>query len=292
MSSVEFLARPSPRIPGHHASTSAAFGGASLIIHAVAVTAIVALWGMQGASGPDAEALLPAIPPPVETTRLVFLAAPPVRPVEGGGGGGGGGNRQAGPIPRAQAPGHDEFTLPIAPPIVSSAQPRDEPAPPQAILLDSKALTSGLAFQVGSLDGARTLGTSQGPGSGGGVGEGVGTGIGPGRGPGVGPGSGGGIGGGVYRIGGGVTSPTLLFQVKPAYTDQALRTKIQGSVLLELIVQSDGTPRDIRVIRSLDAHGLDREAVRAVEQWRFGPGRLNGTPVDVRVVVQLDFSIQ
>jgi protein TonB len=75
------------------------------------------------------------------------------------------------------------------------------------------------------------------------------------------------------------------------YTEYALRAKIQGAVFLELIVQADGTPREIRVVRSLDPSGLDREAIHAVEQWRFGPGRLNGVPVDVRVVVQLDFSI-
>ena len=124
------------------------------------------------------------------------------------------------------------------------------------------------------------------------MGEGIGTGIGSGRGPGIGPGSGGGFGGGTYRPGNGVTSPTLLTQVKPAYTAQALRAKIQGSVVLEAIVQANGTPRDIRVIRSLDAFGLDREAILAVEQWRFGPGRLNGTPVDVLVTIALDFSIR
>jgi TonB family protein len=147
-------------------------------------------------------------------------------------------------------------------------------------------------FQVGLLDGSPTLGTSQGPGSGGGVGEGVGTGIGSGRGPGLGPGSGGGTGGGVYRPGGGVIPPTLLLQVKPTYTAEALRARIQGSVLLEVVVQTDGTPRDIHVIRSLDRKGLDREAVLAVEKWRFGPGRLNGVPVDVLVSIVLDFSIR
>ena len=69
-----------------------------------------------------------------------------------------------------------------------------------------------------------------------------------------------------------------------------MRAKIQGSVLLEIIVQRDGTPRDIRVVRSLD-RGLDREAVIAVEQWRFGPGRLNGAPVDVLVTIVMDFRI-
>ena len=81
-------------------------------------------------------------------------------------------------------------------------------------------------------------------------------------------------------------------EVKPTYSAEALRAKIQGSVFLEAIVQRDGTPRDIRVIRSLDPGGLDHQAVLAVEQWRFGAGRLNGTPVDVLVTIILDFQIR
>ena len=84
----------------------------------------------------------------------------------------------------------------------------------------------------------------------------------------------------------------MLREVKPTYTAEALRAKIQGSVLLEVVVQRDGTPRDIRVIRSLDPKGLDLEAVLAVERWRFRPGRLNGVPVDVLVTIALDFSVR
>jgi protein TonB len=83
----------------------------------------------------------------------------------------------------------------------------------------------------------------------------------------------------------------VILEVKPIYTTEALLTRIQGSVLLEVVVQRDGTPRDIRVIRSLDAGGLDRQAVRAVERWRFGAGRLNGVPVDVLVTILVDFQI-
>lgn len=288
--SEEFLARPSPRLPRHdRIGTLAAFGALSLLLNATALTALVALAAASSARGRDVASQ--AARSRAETSRLVFLMQP-VQPGPGGGGGGGG-NRQRGPIPPAQAPGRDSLTMPVATPIAPTTQPRDEAPPPQAVALDAKPLASTLAFQVETLDGPPALGTSsQGAGSGGGVGKGVGTGIGSGRGPGpgLGPGSGGGTGGGVYRPGSGVTSPTLLLQVRPPYTAEALRTRIQGSVLLEVIVQHDGTPRDIRVIRSLDP-GLDREAVRAVEQWRFGPGRLNGMPVDVLVTVVMDFRV-
>ena len=145
---------------------------------------------------------------------------------------------------------------------------------------------------MGLLEGGVPGATSLGPGSGGGAGDGKGTGIGSGEGPGIGPGSGGGIGGGVYRLGGAVTSPRLLAQVRPRYTEDALLRKVQGTVQLELVVTKDGRPAEIRVMRSLDPGGLDERAVDAVNQWRFEPGRLAGRPVDVLVTVYLDFRIQ
>ena len=288
--SDQFLARPSPRLPQHDGlGAPAVSGGTSLLFHATVLIALVALAGIRGAGTPESDVGQPA-PTRLEMPRLVVLMEP--TRLGPGGGGGGGGNRQQRPIPRAQARGRDSVTLPVAKPIAPTAQPRDEAPPPQAVALDATPLASGLAFQVGLLNGPPVLGSSQGPGSGAGVGEGVGTGIGSGRGPGLGPGSGGGTGGGAYRLGGGVTAPTLLTEVKPTYTAEALRAKIQGSVLLELIVQRDGTPRDIRIVRSLDPQGLDRQAVLAIEQWRFAAGRLNGTPVDVLVTIILDFQIR
>ena len=288
--SDQFLARPSPRLPSRNGAKSPAmFGSVSLLFHATVMTALLALGGIPYAPTPSAR---PDRTPLAlaERPRLVVLMEP-TRPGPGGGGGGGG-NRQRGPIPRAQAPGRDPVTLPVALPIIATARPEDIASPPQLLVLDAKPLASGLAYQIGSLDSALMVGSAQGTGSGGGVGEGVGTGIGSGRGPGVGPGSGGGTGGGVYRPGGSVTSPTLVQQVKPTYTADALRARIEGSVVLEAVVQRDGTPRDIRVIRSVHPGGLDRQAVLAVEQWRFGPGRLNGVPVDVLVSIVLDFSIR
>ena len=83
----------------------------------------------------------------------------------------------------------------------------------------------------------------------------------------------------------------MISEVKPAYTTAALLQRIQGTVVLEVIVTRDGCAADIRVIRSLDP-GLDLEAVNATAQWRFEPGRLAGVPVDVLVNVMLDFTIR
>jgi TonB family protein len=136
-------------------------------------------------------------------------------------------------------------------------------------------------------------GSGLGPGSGGGTGTGRGTGIGPGTGSGLGPGSGGGTGGGTYRPGNGVTLPRLLSEVRPQYTSDAMRAKVQGTVLLECVVKTDGTVGDVRVIRSLDpTFGLDQEAVRAAKQWRFAPGMRQDEPVAVLISIELTFTLR
>jgi len=95
---------------------------------------------------------------------------------------------------------------------------------------------------------------------------------------------------GVFRAGPGVTIPRVLKEVKPQHTD-AMRARIQGSVMLECVVKTDGTVGDVRVIRSLDAtYGLDQEAIRAARMWVFTPGTRNGEPVPVMVSIELTFS--
>jgi len=133
--------------------------------------------------------------------------------------------------------------------------------------------------------------TSPGSGTGGGVGTGAGTGLGDGRGGGIGPGEGGGTGGGPFKPGSGIEPPTLLREVKPLYTDEARRQSIVGNVVLEIVVRRDGTVGSLRVIRSLGA-GLDERAVEAVRQWRFGPARRQGAPVDVIVEVSVEFRLR
>jgi periplasmic protein TonB len=112
------------------------------------------------------------------------------------------------------------------------------------------------------------------------------------RGPGLNDGSGGGTGGRAYRAGGSVTPPRVIREVKPTYTNRAMLGRIEGSVMLELIVRANGIPTNIRVTRSLDPDGLDGEAARAASQWLFEPGRLNGTPVNVVASILIDFHIR
>ena len=268
---------------------------ASAAFHAIVVVAVATLVNTAPAA-PDIASIRPQPTADQPVEHLVFLA-PEVPQI--GSGGGGGGNRQPGPIRRAQGIGSDSVTLrtrrtpPPSAPVTTPVAPAAAEVPElPSILLNAKPLASGLLEQIGLPTGGILWGTSTGPGSGGGVGTGVGTGIGSGRGPGLGPGSGGGTGGGAYRPGGSVSAPRLIKQVKPRYTAQALQNQIQGTVVLEVIVTRDGCASSIRVVGSLDPGGLDDEAVSAVAQWQFEPGRLAGKAVDVLATIRLDFAIR
>jgi periplasmic protein TonB len=131
---------------------------------------------------------------------------------------------------------------------------------------------------------------SNGIGSGGGIGSGTGGGVGVGKGPGVGAGSGGGVGGGVFKVGGGISAPQPVTTPDPEYTEEARNAKTQGTCVLWLIVDQQGHPRDIRVVRGL-GFGLDARAVEAVKQWRFQPAMKDGQPVNVQISVEVGFKL-
>ena len=93
-----------------------------------------------------------------------------------------------------------------------------------------------------------------------------------------------------YRPGGGVTNPVALYKPEPKYTEEARQAKIQGSVLLSLVVDENGVARNIKVVRPLDP-GLDQKAVDAVRQWKFKPGQKDGRPVAVTAQIEVSFRL-
>jgi protein TonB len=112
-------------------------------------------------------------------------------------------------------------------------------------------------------------------------------------GSGYGPGTGGGFGGGAYREGNGVTSPRVIKEVKPSYTGEAMRARIQGLVTMEAVVMPDGSVGNVQITKSLDStFGLDKEAIKTVKQWRFEPGRRLGQPVPVLIVIEMTFTLR
>jgi len=131
---------------------------------------------------------------------------------------------------------------------------------------------------------------SQGSGSGSGFGHGLGGGIGMGQGIGAGPGSGGGSGGGVMSVGGGVSAPTVIHSVQPEFTEEARQVNYEGTVSIQLIVDSQGNPQAIHIIRHL-GKGLDQKAIEAVQQYRFRPAMYQGHPVAVQMVIDIDFHL-
>ncbi|MDR3700552.1 MAG: energy transducer TonB [Candidatus Sulfopaludibacter sp.] len=131
---------------------------------------------------------------------------------------------------------------------------------------------------------------ANGTGSGGGIGSGKGGGVGPGTGGGTGPGEGGGFGGGVFRVGGGVTAPALIFKVEPEYSEEARKAKYQGIVTLYVEVDPAGRASHIRVMHGLGL-GLDEKAIEAVRKWRFSPGRKDGRPVTVAATIEVNFRL-
>jgi TonB family protein len=99
------------------------------------------------------------------------------------------------------------------------------------------------------------------------------------------------MGGGPYRPGSGIDPPRLAREVRPTYTDEARRRGIEGDVVLEVVVSSDGRVSSVRTLRSLGG-GLDQRAAEAVRQWRFTPAMRRGVPVDVVVEVSVEFTLR
>ena len=205
------------------------------------------------------------------------------------GGGGGGGDRDKLQAPKGKLPklSMEQITPPAV--VIRNDNPKLAVEPTVVVPPQVKLPSNGMPNLGDPL--SKVFGPpSNGVGSGGGIGSGTGGGVGSGSGPGVGPGSGGGIGGGVFRVGGGVSAPRALATPDPEYSEEARRAKHQGVVLLWLIVDSNGRPRDIRVSRSLGM-GLDQKAVEAVKNWKFEPAMKDGHPVPVQINVEVNFRL-
>jgi TonB family protein len=232
-----------------------------------AVHFTLAVIGLVLLAGDDARA--PVDMPPFPT-KFVFVATP-------GAGGGGGGRPDPAPAQALEIPAHRQpATLSIE---VVPAKPVDTPPPALDVRVETDAANILRAAGL-------TVTALAAPG-----GDGRGTGIGSGRGPGADPGDDSGFGG-ALPTGGDVTAPTVVKQVQPRYTSQAMVSKISGLVVLEAVVRADGTVGAVRVVKSLDARlGLDRAAIDAATQWMFKPGTRRGQAVDVIVTLILEFRL-
>jgi TonB family protein len=254
--------------------------GASVAAH-VAFAALVLL-AITFAPTPNVAQLIPDVP----IKSIVWLDVPGP-----GGGGGGGGNKMPDPPKKAELPGKEKITVPVKEEPKPIPDPPKE-TPPEQLTIPAKTMAAAETELPGVITPAAPT-ESQGAGTEGGAGTGQGTGIGSGQGSGLGPGFGGGTGGGAFRPGAGITLPQVVREVKPAYTADAMRAKVQGAVWLECIVMPDGSVGDVRVTRSLDPiFGLDQEAIKAAKMWRFKPGMRQGEPVPVIITIELTFTLR
>ncbi len=206
------------------------------------------------------------------------------------GGGGGGGDRDKLVAPKGKLPKQsmEQITPPAM--VIRNDHPKLPVEPSVVIPPQVKMMATNMPNLGDPMSKVPSGPPSNGTGSGGGIGAGSGGGVGIGTGPGVGEGRGGGIGGGVFRVGGGVSAPRALNTPDPDYSEEARKAKYQGTVVLWLIVDSSGHPRDVKVARSLGM-GLDQKAIEAVRKWTFEPAMKDGKPVAVQINVEVNFRL-
>ena len=268
--------------PFHYGKRSAAL---SLALHAAALGALFGL-SLAGARLVTKPAPTVSLVEPPVSSYVLHASKLPGR----SGGGGGGGDRDKLPAPKGRLP--RVAMIQLAPPavVVRNEKPK-LPVEPTVVAAPEMPLPQSTALNLGDpISGVPGGPPSNGTGTGGGIGSGSGGGVGSGIGPGIGPGHGGGFGGGVFRVGGGVTAPRVIEDPKPEYSDEARKAKFEGTVVLWLIVDSSGKPRDLRVARSLGM-GLDQKALEAVRLWKFKPAMKDGSPVSVEVNVEVNFHL-
>jgi periplasmic protein TonB len=202
-------------------------------------------------------------------------------------GGGGGGDRSPVPAPKGKLPklSSRQFAPPMV--VANNSNPSLIMEPTILVPPDVQLPNVNLPNYGDPL--AKNGPPSNGPGSGGGIGNGSGDGVGPGKGPGFGPGEGRGVAG-VYRVGGGVSAPQILFKVDPEYSEEARKAKYSGTVILQLVVDPSGRGREIRVVHSLGL-GLDEKAIEALNKWKFRPGLRDGQPVAVMATIEVNFRL-
>jgi len=235
----------------------------SLAVHA-AMLAIITAWGLWLTDGAEVRP---------QVISILQTDISPIRVSSSPGTSGGGGEHEELPDSKGSLP---RFTRQqLTPPTI--VVPREAPklavdmtllGPPELSETPTSPVGNPLSEMIGP--------PSNGSGTGGGIGTGQGGGIGGGT--------------GAYRVGGGVSAPFAIFDPDPEYSDEARQAKFQGTVMLSVVVGTDGRPREIRVQRSLGM-GLDEKAAAAVRGWKFRPGMKDGVPVAVQVNIEVVFRL-
>lgn len=95
----------------------------------------------------------------------------------------------------------------------------------------------------------------------------------------------------VVEVGGNVLKPERVHDPTPLYTEEARQARIQGVVLLQVVIDEEGNVHRPQILKGLPM-GLDRSAIDAVLQWKFKPALREGRPVPVYYNLTINFSMQ
>jgi protein TonB len=222
---------------------------------------------------------------PLDPGRKLLAYIPPAdsqstgRPSLGSNGGGG----EQDPRPTRFGNLAPFSSMPLVPPRLNRNENVALPAPPAVFDANAPASVAtvthlGLPWMTSDTD-------SAGPGKGHGFGDGTGHTMGGGNGPGAGAGD----DDGPYAN---MVSPSVcVYCPEPKYTEDARKAKIQGKILLQVLVGADGKPARIQVLQGLGM-GLDESAVEILRTWRFSPARdANKRPVRAWVTIETNFRL-
>jgi protein TonB len=246
----------------------------SALIHAAVIVVILILTSVK-------HPLIDVLPPLRDIP--VYL---PARPHVSSSGGGGGARSRAqankGELPK---PAPRVFVAPTVE--IQNTRPH-LPMAPTILASEVKVPTFDFS-QLGDPNGVSGP-LSNGTGRNGGIGNGDHGGVGDHQGPGYGPGEMPGISETGAITGKGVTRPIKISGSEPEYSEEARKAKLQGTVMLQIVVDSEGRPQNIKVVKSLGL-GLDERAIETVRTWRFRPGTSNGKPVPTLAVIEVYFRL-
>ena len=97
--------------------------------------------------------------------------------------------------------------------------------------------------------------------------------------------------GAVAQVGGNVLRPERVHDPTPLYTEEARQARVQGVVLLQVVIDEEGNVHRPQIIKGLPM-GLNESAVESVKQWKFKPATRDGKPVSVYYNLTINFSMQ
>lgn len=257
---------------------------ASVAVHVFLLALIVvSTW-----SGHPGSARL-RVPSPGRFTQisrfLPKLAPAPKKPSQGGGSGG-----EQNPLRASKGTPPAYRKIQLTPPRVRTTEAAKMAVPP-TLIGDPRNTTQNKMPSWGD-PGMMLVNASSGPGHRGGIGSNQGLGVGDGDGEGQGPGDGYGTGGDAPCRGcAGTSMPSCLICPRAEYSDEAVKSKYEGIVVLLAVITPDGRAVDVHVSKGL-GFGLDAKALEAIRGWRFkpalGPDR---KPVAVRIPIEVVFHL-